>query len=45
MITKTELLKRVAENESIIYDLEDRVIKLEKQIKKINTVLKKGKDE
>ena len=45
MITKTELMKRIAENESIIYDLEDRVIKLEKQIKKINTVLKKGKDE
>ena len=46
MITKSELMKRILENETILYDLEDRVIKLEKQMKKLTPKKpRKGKDE
>jgi hypothetical protein len=41
MITKTELIKRIANNEMIINDLEDRVIVLEEQVKELT--VKKGR--
>lgn len=41
MITKIELIKRIAENEMIINDLEDRIITLEEQVNELTT--KKGR--
>lgn len=41
MITKTDLIKRIAENEMIINDLEDRIITLEEQVNELTT--KKGR--